>query len=434
MNAQQLYDDFESTAPLIYSYTNGVFDQEFLNPDTSGINSSLYCAKYTRNASEQWDVILVEPHSVMQNLGPYLDGTKTITMQIKTEVAATIQITLESKTKALPTNYPTGRHSVYLASTSGSNEWETITFEFDQQPDAQISNFEVDRLVILVNPGSFTNDIYYLDNIYGPEFDNPCQEEATDSSIADDFDCQRNVSFDFTNGNMSLVSDPLSDEDTSSNTCAKFVKWTTVTDGAFGGLFDFPFTTSLYNSLAIDLYDVEESQDFMIILQDSLGNNLSEQTITTAGPSGTSNWVTHTLSIANIDPATRIEKFVLLLSPGSVEEDSIYLDNFRLFLDTGSNNTSSSTQELGEFGGKGELKIYPSPLNDHEFLHVELDFDYKSLTLDVYTLEGKRIYQFNPLVPAQKHSFELGQLSKGVYVLSLTVDGQKQFVQRLIQN
>ena len=31
-NAQQLYDDFEDNAPVSYSYTDGVFDQEFLNP------------------------------------------------------------------------------------------------------------------------------------------------------------------------------------------------------------------------------------------------------------------------------------------------------------------------------------------------------------------------------------------------------------------
>ena len=38
-----------------------------------------------------------------------------------------VQITLEDSSLAGPTNYPTGRHSVYLGSQQQqTNEWETI--------------------------------------------------------------------------------------------------------------------------------------------------------------------------------------------------------------------------------------------------------------------------------------------------------------------
>ena len=37
-----------------------------------------------------------------------------------------IQITLEDSSIAGATNYPAGRHSIYLGVTTLSNEWETI--------------------------------------------------------------------------------------------------------------------------------------------------------------------------------------------------------------------------------------------------------------------------------------------------------------------
>lgn len=438
-NAQQLYDDFEDNAPVSYSYTDGVFDQEFLNPDTSGINSSLKCAKYIRNIAVQWDVILMEPKSVMQDLGPYKAGSKQITLDIKCAVATTVQITLESQTKALPSNYPTGRHSVYLATTSGSNEWETLTFEFDQQPDNQVSDTEVDRMVILLNPGSFSNDIYYLDNIYGPEFDDPCQNQTPDSSIADDFDCQRNVSFDFSNGNMSLVKDPIEPSDSLKTTCAKFVKWTTVTDGAFGGSFNYPFSSNEFDLISIDLYDSQKSQDFMVILQDSTGNNITQQTITTSGSADSLQWTNYILNIGDIDSNISIEKFVFLLSPATSTADSIFLDNFRLFKDTISNSSVDSTDSTdlsaaynGNYFGAESVRIFPSLMGNQENLNIEIDFDYHILTIELYSLEGKRIYQANRFY-SDKYNIELNQLEKGMYLIRLIVDGQKHYTQRLFK-
>ena len=133
-------------------------------------------------------------------LRDYLSGNKTMSMYVKTDVSVTVQITLENKTDAQPSNYPTGRHSVYLDTTSGSGEWEKLTFKFDLQPDPTVSNLNVDQMAILFNPENYTSDVFYIDDIMGPEFKDPCEEVEPIDSIGDNFDCHRNVSFDFSNG------------------------------------------------------------------------------------------------------------------------------------------------------------------------------------------------------------------------------------------
>ena len=132
--SQQLYDDFEATANVGYGFINGVYERNLSNPDTTGLNTSLTCAKYTRNIAVPYDVILIEPSDFMNDLSDYLSGNKTMSMYVKTDVSVTVQITLENKTDAQPSNYPTGGHSVYLDTTSGSGEWEKLTFKFDSSP------------------------------------------------------------------------------------------------------------------------------------------------------------------------------------------------------------------------------------------------------------------------------------------------------------
>ena len=83
---------------------------------------------------------------------------------------ATVQISLENSVLALPDNFPDGRHSAYFATTSTSMAWETITFDFENQPDASVANDNVDRMVILFQPDSDSGDQWYWDNLQGPEF------------------------------------------------------------------------------------------------------------------------------------------------------------------------------------------------------------------------------------------------------------------------
>lgn len=90
-------------------------------------------------------------------------------MLIKTSAAVTVQITIENATLALPANYPTGRHSEYTVTTSGSGLWEEYEFNFVNRPDPTVDNFSADRMVLLFAPNTNSSDDYVFDDLFGPE-------------------------------------------------------------------------------------------------------------------------------------------------------------------------------------------------------------------------------------------------------------------------
>jgi hypothetical protein len=64
---------------------------------------------------------------------------------------------------ATSSNYPTGRHSRYVANISQNGNWHRLAFSFLDRPDGGASN-TISKIAILFNPNSFTGDTYYFDN------------------------------------------------------------------------------------------------------------------------------------------------------------------------------------------------------------------------------------------------------------------------------
>jgi hypothetical protein len=350
--AQEIWDDFDNAGKITYAFVNGGLNESFANPATGGINPSALCARYGRS-TQTFDVIVIDPSGtlIVDDVSDYLSGTKKMSMKIFSPYAgATVQITLENKTAAQPTNYPLGRHSEYTATTSTSLTWETIEFTFSNQPDNTVANTAIDRMVILFAPNTNADDIFIFDDLMGPEFADPCASVTPDQTIGDDFECQRNVSFDFSNGNLIVEANPLSSGINTTDKVAKFTKWTSgVTDGAFGGSLTYPFNSGQYKTANIMLYSPAPSQSFLMIFQDASNNNLKETTFTTTS---TSQWVEYKMDLSTIPSTTTISKFVLLLNPATVTEDIIYLDNFRF-----TNDNSVGVEEVA----KNNLSIFPNP-------------------------------------------------------------------------
>ncbi|MBK21054.1 MAG: hypothetical protein CMP63_01880 [Flavobacteriales bacterium] len=416
--AQQLYDDFEGTPKITYGFRNGDLENNTTNTNQSGINSSATCAKYTRNVGVPYDVIIMDPSSPMNDLSDYLSGSKKITMMVKTDVSVTVQITLENSLSAQPGNYPTGRHSEYKTTTSGTNDWELLTFNFDQQPDAGVDNTVVDRMVILFDPGNNTNHVFYIDNIMGPEFYNPCETSTAIDSIAEDFDCQRNVSFDFSNGNFTVLKNPITNANNTSNNCGQFIKWTTVPDGAFGGSFRNPFTTDSYISAKIDLYDPNAPQKFLVSMQDANSTQLSIDSITTVA---SDDWETYSMDFANISPSQIVEKFVFLLNPSTENEDTIWLDNFVLSKEIASTYTQEELKKL--------ISIYPNPVQESNQIIFELKKDNSVETIDIISIDGK-LMETLP-VNSSKTIIDMSNYSKGTYIAKITLSDNKTIVSRI---
>ena len=209
--SQILWDDFEQNRIGYYDFVHGGMTTRFENPDPmSAVNNSELCAQYVRNPGEMWDVLVIVANGPLYDVQDYIDGIKKIKVDVFSPIAGIpVQVTLEDSNIAGATNYPAGRHSVYLGTTTVANAWETIELTFDSRPDPTMSNTDITSLILLFNPGTNTNDTYYFDNLYGPEFNNQCDGLVNTPELNfADWDCNWNLTYGYMSGWLNQVYNP----------------------------------------------------------------------------------------------------------------------------------------------------------------------------------------------------------------------------------
>ncbi|MDG1718973.1 MAG: hypothetical protein P8H17_04015 [Flavobacteriales bacterium] len=221
-SSQILWDDFEQTRIGYYEFVHGGMTTRFVNPDpSSSINNSPLCSQYVRNPGELWDVMVIVANGPMYDVSDYVNGNKKMSIDIFSPAAGIpVQITLEDSSLAGATNYPTGRHSIYLGTTTVTNEWETIELNFDSKPDPSMSDIGLTSVILLFNGGTNTNDTYYFDNLYAPDFDNQCDGNTSDPETDfADWDCNWNLTYGYMSGWLNQRYNP----DNSSINSSKYV-------------------------------------------------------------------------------------------------------------------------------------------------------------------------------------------------------------------
>lgn len=135
------------------------------NPSVSGVNTSAMSAKYIRNSVEQYDIITYKTAGI-KDASSYTLRTKKFYIDVYTAapIGTQLILQLENSLVATSANYPSGRHSRYVGTTTVQNQWQRIAFELLDIPDATTSNTNVDKIVLLFASNSFTGDTYYYDN------------------------------------------------------------------------------------------------------------------------------------------------------------------------------------------------------------------------------------------------------------------------------
>jgi beta-glucanase (GH16 family) len=170
LSTETVMDDFESNRILAYQSWTGAFNQSIGNPSPDASNSSAIVAEYTRSSAEQWDVIAAST-AVVADVAPFISGDKSFYLDVYTAapLGTEILIQLENSSVATATNYPSGRHSKYIAHTEVRNAWQRLKFNLEDRIDGGTSDTQVDSVILLIDPDAFTGDTYYLDNfdIYG---------------------------------------------------------------------------------------------------------------------------------------------------------------------------------------------------------------------------------------------------------------------------
>ena len=165
--SQILWENFEDTRIGYYEFVHGGMTPRLDNPLPNAINNSELCAQYVRNPGETYDVIVLIANGPFFELTDYISGAKKMKVDVFSPAAGIpLQITLEDSAVAGATNYPDGRHSIYTATTTVANEWETVEFTFDSRPDNTVPDEDVTSLILLFDIGNNTGDTYYFDNLY----------------------------------------------------------------------------------------------------------------------------------------------------------------------------------------------------------------------------------------------------------------------------
>lgn len=422
-DAQEVWDNFEDTRIANYDFVNGVFIPYNENPDQSGVNTSLVAAEYTRNAAEQFDVLVL--NAVMANVTDYATGVKTMTMDVwSPAVGKTVQITLENT--ALAQNpYPQGRHSEYQATTTVANEWETLTFELTGTPDGNVSASILNQLVILFDPGTNNEDVYYFDNLNGPELaNNPCTDVTPDPTVLNDFECNQNVNYIFSHSgiNFRRIPNPDTDGNPSSHV-ARYVRNGGEEFDVIIGRFDGNLSLSPTSEMTLDVWDPNAPTEVVVSLQNTGGDVILEMSAET---SVSGEWQTLTYDPSPVADATDIGQFVILFDPESSTSDEYFFDNFE----------ADGISALSDVDGIGSFTAFPNPATDV----VNFEYDLVEPANPILTLTditGKVIHSENLNGQAAgTHFVELNtsNFASGIYIYSLQLGREMHSGKLIIQD
>ncbi|MEM9920143.1 MAG: T9SS type A sorting domain-containing protein [Bacteroidota bacterium] len=414
LSAQTTWDNFNDSRKADYGFISGTFIPYNENPDKDG-NTSLTAASYTRNPAETFDVLIMDVP--MADLSDYVSGTKQMSIDVWSPSAGTtIQITLENSTLALPANFPVGRHSIYLATTTVAMGWETLTFSFNTQPDASVANDNVDRLVLLFAPDSNTGGTYFWDNFNGPEFANdPCEGVTSNANIFNDFECSQNVSYTFSHSGVNfrrVVNPDQSGVNTSSH-AGRYVRnggeMVDVQIGKFDGNIDI-----LGNSvISLDVWDPNAPTTIRLSLQNENGDVILAMDATTSTSSA---WEKLTFDPTSVAGATDITQFVLLFDPESNTDDEYFFDNFEI----------SGSVSVDDLEDVTSFMVAPNPSPGLTNFQYELR-EAAAVDLAIFDVTGKQVAQVireNQLAGPQTVSWQGDDLSNGIYFYTLTVNGK----------
>ncbi|GAB3875362.1 hypothetical protein GCM10028824_30560 [Hymenobacter segetis] len=167
---RQLYDNYEGIRAIKYiAYkTAGGLKIDTLNNSVSTGNTSAHVARYTRS-TQQYDSFVMQPRgAAIADVTNFKNNTLHMTLKVFSVAPGVVyQITLQDSTVAGATNYPAGRNSEYTATTTATNAWETLSFNFVNAPSAT-PNTGLNEIVLLIAPNTTARRKVYLDDFFGP--------------------------------------------------------------------------------------------------------------------------------------------------------------------------------------------------------------------------------------------------------------------------
>jgi len=159
------FENFDQNGSATYVSSDGTLT-EVANPASNTVNSSAIVGRYVRNNQVQYDVLFYNT-SAISDATQYskVAPNKKFYVDVYTNAPIGTQIILQLETStATSTNYPTGRHSRYVATITQNGSWHKLPFSYFDKPDAGAS-ITIAKMAILFNSNTFTGDTYFFDNL-----------------------------------------------------------------------------------------------------------------------------------------------------------------------------------------------------------------------------------------------------------------------------
>ncbi len=185
LSVKDVLDNYETDGQITWTAWEGQYN-EVPNPVNDTVNSSATVLEYVRNGTALYDV-LAGSTDVVADAGSLIAGSEAFYLDVymPSPSEQEILIQLEDSSQATPDNYPTGRHSKYIAHTKAVSGWQRLKFELEDRVDGGTTDTDVNELVMLIAPNSNNADTYYLDNLalYGSE--TSPEENATSLVVSD---------------------------------------------------------------------------------------------------------------------------------------------------------------------------------------------------------------------------------------------------------
>jgi beta-glucanase (GH16 family) len=158
------FENFDDEAQAIYEFSNGALT-EVANPTPNSVNGSALVATYTRDAGSQFDVI-VYGVTTIENGDDYVAGERGFSIDVNTMAPIGTEVLLQLETNtASGDNYPTGRHSRFLALTTTQGAWHRLTFTLLDEPDGGANPAGIQKMVVLFEANSNSGNTYLYDNL-----------------------------------------------------------------------------------------------------------------------------------------------------------------------------------------------------------------------------------------------------------------------------
>ena len=417
--SQVLWDDFEQTRVGYYEFVHGGMTTRFPNPDLSStVNNSNLCAQYVRNPGELWDVLVILSNGPINDVSDYVNGNKKMTVDVFSPLPGIpIQITLEDSSIAGATNYPDGRHSIYLGATTVANQWETIELSYDSRPDQTMSDTTLTSVILLFNGGTNTNDTYYFDNLYGPEFSNQCDGQVLNPAVnLADWDCNWNLgicpsgtpcaSFDYVSGWLNQGYNP---DNSTINNSKYSGEYTRNPDGNTGEDVLISYFSEGILDLSINKYFnfkvYGPPRPIYLSFQDANNNEIYAYNSVL---SSNNQWEQFSVDLSSV-ASQSITRFVMFIDKGVVNWDTYFLDDF---------NLSSIPLFVQEINKIQLISIFPQPAKNNLNIQVKLN-DNEVNTLDLYNNQGKILLSTVLNKNSDNINLDVSKFNSGIYIIKI---------------